>query len=127
MEVLMKFEAMMKIRMAGVRARDRKATTSLALKRAPSTFWRRSKASLTRLRKRRRTRRRKTIRFRLNSANTTRFEARGTWGEWIHTLKPHQARARRASPPTAMSRLRRQGVRAPSGGSEAERLGGWTG
>jgi hypothetical protein len=107
MDVLMKFEAMMKIRMAGVRARERKATTSLALNRAPRTFCRRSKASLTRLRKRRRTRSRKTIRFRLKRANTARFEARGTLGEWIHTLNPHQASARSAKPPVAMSRLRR--------------------
>jgi hypothetical protein len=92
---------------AGVRARERKARTSLVLKRAPSTFCRRSKASLTRLRKRRTTRRRNTIRFRLKRAKTARFEASGTWGEWIQTLKPHHASPRRASPPETMSRLRR--------------------
>src|SRR4030095_766733 len=93
MDVLMKFEAMMKMRMAGVRARERKARTSLVLKRAPSTFCRRSKASLTRLRKRRTTRSKKTIRFRLKRAKTARFEASGTWGLWIHTLKPPHASA----------------------------------
>jgi hypothetical protein len=62
---------------------------------------------LTRFRKSRRTSSRKTIRFRLKSANTARFEARGTWGEWIQTLNPHHATARSASPPETISRLRR--------------------
>src|SRR6266446_6590126 len=88
MEVLMKFDAMMKIRMAGVSASERKARTSLALNRAPRTFCFRSKASLTRFRKSMRTSSRKTIRFRMKSANTARLDARGTWGEWIQTLTP---------------------------------------
>jgi hypothetical protein len=42
-DVVMKLDAMMKIRMPGVRASARKVRTSLALKRAPMTLWRRSK------------------------------------------------------------------------------------
>src|SRR5258708_37543521 len=94
----MKLEAMMKIRMAGVRASDRKARTSLALKRAPSTFCFRSKANLTRLRQSRTTRRTRTIRLRLKRANTARLEARGICDERIQTLNLHQEARRR---PTA--------------------------
>ena len=37
----MKFDAMMKIRIAGASASSRNARTSLALNRDPMTFWRR--------------------------------------------------------------------------------------
>src|SRR5207249_9878158 len=83
MEVVMKLEAMMKIRIPGVRARARKVSTSLALKRAPMTLCRCSKESFTRLRNRRTSRRRKTIRLRLNSAKTIRLDAKGIWGAQI--------------------------------------------
>src|SRR5215475_10752459 len=80
MDLLMKFEAMMKIRMAGARARERKERTSLALKREPMPCCRRSNQSFTRLRKSRTSRSRKTIRLGLKRAKSTMLDATGTSG-----------------------------------------------
>src|SRR5262245_2527438 len=105
MDLLMKFEAMMKIRMAGARESERKDRTSLALKREPIPCWRRSNHSLTRLRKSRTSRSRKTIRLRLKSAKTAMLEASGTSGVTMPSSKTLTAPIM-SRKPAMMSRLR---------------------
>src|SRR5262245_20195883 len=87
MDLLMKFEAMMKIRMAGARERERKDRTSLVLKCEPMPRSRRSNQSFTRLRKSRTSRSRKTIRLRLKRAKTAMLEASGTSGVTMPSSK----------------------------------------
>ena len=105
MEVVMKFEAMRKIRMPGTSDRARKVKTSFALNLEPMIFCRRSKESLIRLRKSRTRSSRKTTRLRLKRKKTIRLEANGIWGARMPTSNT-VATTSRTRIPAMIRRLR---------------------